>query len=51
MGFGDIIIIILLALVLTTALLASVKRRKKGRCSCGCEGCAMNCGKKDKDPR
>ena len=38
--------IILTAVIVATvaaALVFAVKKRKKGGCSCGCEGCAMSC--------
>ena len=46
MGIGDIFLIILLAAVLAASLHSAIKRRKKGGCGCGCEGCSAKCGKR-----
>ena len=53
MGIGDIIITVMLVFVLAAALHTALKRRRKGGCGCGCEGCRMNCGKRtgEKHPR
>ena len=45
MATGDIIIIVMLSAVFAAAIRSAIKRRKKGGCGCGCEGCTHKCGK------
>ncbi|MBO7364229.1 MAG: FeoB-associated Cys-rich membrane protein [Lachnospiraceae bacterium] len=47
MNPADILLIILIAAVLVWAVVSIVRRRKKGGCSCGCEGCT---GRRDGCP-
>ena len=51
MQLSDYLILAGIALLLVAAVRASVKRRKKGGCGCGCGGCSAcsGCGNKDKE--
>ncbi|MCQ2464874.1 MAG: FeoB-associated Cys-rich membrane protein [Oscillospiraceae bacterium] len=48
MNIWDIIITALIALMLIMAVRSIVKNKKAGKCTCGCEGCAAGCDKKNK---
>ncbi len=50
MGFWDWIIIGLIAAAVVAAAVIIVRNKKKGKCSCGCEGCNSRdcCGKSRK---
>ena len=39
----EIILTVVIVAAVAAALVFAVKKRKKGGCSCGCEGCAMSC--------
>jgi len=47
MNIWDILILVLIAGLVIWALLRARKRKKAGRCACGCEGCAAPCERKD----
>ena len=47
MNFVDLVLIVLLAALVGTAIFLSVRRKKKGGCGCGCEGCT-GCDRKNK---
>ena len=51
MQLSDYLILAGIARLLVAAFLASVNRRKKGGCGCGCGGCSgcSGCGNKDKE--
>ncbi len=45
MNIYDILILALVAAAVVCAALVIRRNRKKGRCSCGCDGCGnTNCG-------
>ena len=39
----DILLIVILAAAVALALRRVVKNRRRGGCSCGCEGCSGSC--------
>ena len=49
MNGWDILIAAVIAACVVIAIVVIVRNRKKGKCTCGCEGCSERgrCGKKD----
>lgn len=45
---ADIIIGAAVLAIVVTALVVTIKKRKKGGCGCGCEGCSKSCKPTDK---
>ncbi len=46
MNVWDIVIIAGVAAAVIAAVTVIIKNRKKGKCSCGCDGCNLKCDKK-----
>ncbi len=51
MNIWDILILAAVAALAVLAFRRVRKQKKARRCSCGCEGCAMPCGRKTDPPR
>ena len=52
MSTADIIVIAVLLLIVVLVIAGLVRRRKRGgSCSCGCDGCARSCMKRDAGSR
>ena len=46
MSVSDIIILTALSAAVIAAVAVIINRRRKGKCSCGCENCAYKCKKR-----
>lgn len=51
MNVWDILILAAVAALVVLAVIRMRRRKRSGRCSCGCEGCGMPCEKKTGSPQ
>ena len=48
MSAADIIILSAIAIAVLLAMRHNIKRRKSGKCACGCSNCSATCALKNK---
>lgn len=51
MTLTEIIVLIGVAALFALCIFLSVRKKKNGGCSCGCEGCSFDCNKKNSNEK